>query len=154
GKGQYQTGLDRAQNGIVRKQPVVPFQRKMGDMGSGIGLVEGVQHHDEQRRIQKEQHQIPEQAQTAMETGTTHIHAAISPPTRRLRRRSTCRPRSVASIMMSAPAAPYGQSAAEENCSATRLPIIMDLPPPNSLGITNMPNAGMETSTVPATRPG
>src|SRR5690625_5017972 len=112
----------------------------MCEMSGSVGFIEGRQHNHEQRCIQKKQHQIPEQAQTAMEAGTTHITTSISPPTRRLRRRKTCKPSSVASIMMSAPAAPYGQSAADENCSATRLPIIMDLPPPSNLGITNMPN--------------
>ena len=51
-------------------------------------------------------------------------------------------------------AAPNGQLRPALNCSSIRLPSIIFLPPPRTLGITKAPNEGMKTRMDPAMIPG
>jgi hypothetical protein len=51
-------------------------------------------------------------------------------------------------------AAPNGQLRPAPNCSAIRLPSIIFLPPPSTLGVTKAPSYGMNTRMDPAIIPG
>src|SRR6185312_7806843 len=135
---------------LIFKQGSVPFRRPAAPHRNQLGLVEAVDHEQQDWDVEKRK---AERDCRGVEPGEAGSHRPAS--------RSFCCWRWNRTIGMTstsssttATAEASGQSRLLKNSLHKVLPIISVCEPPNRSGMTNSPTAGMKTSRQPAMTPG